>query len=157
MPTIEIFQGRGASSFDLSEILALIEPFTDGLEWYAFEFEPTFLLGKDGTNKQAPPEWVLTLWHRIEEAENGIKVDFQEMKKFATYVGQTINALFIAIGSGGTPPVEPIDLNSPQYDIVVQAFDATLWAVTSHDQTLIETIEKHFTDTKIVAQTSRYY
>lgn len=157
MPTIEIFEGKGDLSFDLAQVLAVIEPSTSTLEWYAVEFEPTFLVGPDGTKEQSPPQWVLDLWHRIENCKNGIKVSWQELKEFAKHAGQTINALFIAIRPGHPPPVEPLDLNSSTYEIVVQAFDATMWAITSQNEALLDTLRKHFKDTKIVAQTSRYY
>ena len=46
MPTVEISDSNDeVLSFDLADVLAVLEPFARNLEWYIVELDPTVLLG----------------------------------------------------------------------------------------------------------------
>ncbi len=155
MPTIEISdQGQAALSFDLIDILTVIEPFSLGLEWYFMEFELGSFVGADQQNVRPS---VIALWDRIQESKNGIRISWQELKDFARNVRQTDMALLLALRPGNEPPMEPLDLNSQQFDIVVQAVDFSFWAVTTRNDELIARLNDHFKSTQIVESTRRYH
>jgi hypothetical protein len=80
---------------------------------------------------------VLAFWHKIQESKNGVRISWEELKEFAGTLIQTDLTVLLALGPGGRPPIEPVDLNSEQFEIVVQASDFDLWAVTTPNQTLI--------------------
>jgi hypothetical protein len=158
MPTIEIFdQDNGILSFDLSQILDALQPFAVSLKWCLIEFDPWILLGEDGTRNEPPPAWVSSLVARIHTDQNGIEMDWETLKSLARYVGQTENAVLIAVEPSKAPPENPIDLNSPGYAIVVQAVDTSFWAITSRNENLIKHLKNIFKNTKIAAETSRYF
>jgi hypothetical protein len=76
MATIEVFDGNeGPLSFDLVEILAAIEPFVSGLDWYFLEFEPVASLGVDSSSSQGPPGWVSSLYQQITKDQTVTKIE----------------------------------------------------------------------------------
>lgn len=158
MTTIEILdREQGYFSPELKEMLRVIGPFGEDLEWYVVEFEPAFLLGSDGLANQHLPGWIRELLDEVRMASSGVRIDWTKLREFSMFVGQTESALLIATKPGEAAPVEPIDLNNPVWEIVLQAFDASLWAVTSSNQALLDAITTAFRQTKVVASASRYY
>jgi hypothetical protein len=159
MPTVEIRYEAGEcpATFDLTDILASVEPFVDGLTWYFVEFDPVLLLGADGTPNTVPPSWVSSLWREIEKGESHVKVEWQTLREFARHVAQTNMALLVGLDSSQELPPEPLDLNSPHLAIVIQALDAHMWAITTRSAQLIKAIKAQFQKAKIVEKTQRYY
>jgi|SRR5580693_4682890 hypothetical protein len=159
MTTVEIKSETGdyAAEFNLSDILMLVEPFAKGLVWYLVEFDPVQLLGADGTPNTVPPVWVSSLWHEVEKGENRTKVDWQTLRAFARYVAQSNMALLIALDPGENLPPEPLDLNSPEFAIVIQCLDAYMWAITTQSTPLIQAIKSKFKDAEVVEKTQRYH
>lgn len=157
MGTIEIPYEYGAAAFGMKETLPLIEPLAAALDWYVVEFEPSSMVGEGGNRELAPPRWVSALRHEIEQSEQPLRIEWQTLKAFSSYVGHTDNALLIGLRPGQSLPCEPIDLNSPDLVIVLQAVDSTLWAITSEQRELLEVLHEHFKDAKMVSGTSRYY
>jgi len=55
MPTIEILdKSDHTPSFDLEEVLAVVQPFSPGLEWYFVELEPVRLVASRGAEDDPP-------------------------------------------------------------------------------------------------------
>lgn len=157
MPTIEISdEDSGVLSFDLSDILAILEPFAREFEWYIFEFVPSVFVGAN----DAPPRverWVVALWHQVEESKAPIKLSWTQLMKFACNVMQTERAMLFALKPGSVLPDPPLDLNSDEFEIVVQGVDTSFWAITTRNATIIDQLTVRFKDTKIVPRTAAYY
>jgi hypothetical protein len=79
MPTIEISDLRPDEvlSFDLIDILRLIEPFGLGLDWYFFEFELGSFLG---ARENKVSERTLSLWRNIKKSQDGTKVSWNDLR-----------------------------------------------------------------------------
>src|SRR5207302_1359326 len=121
MPTIEILdKSDHMPSFDLEEVLAVVQPFSPGLEWYFVELEPVRLVASRGAEDDPPP-WVSQLFQEIKKKPSGAKVEWRKVEEFAHHIKQTIDAILIGVQPGVGAPTAPIDPNDPEYDIVIQA------------------------------------
>lgn len=157
MSTVEIPYEYGPEAFDLTEVLAVIEPFAHNLHWYLIEFDPSVFVAVKGNYELPAPAWVLALWRSVEETTGGVRVDWQTLQAFSTHVTQTADALVIALKPEQAVPPEPLDLNSSYFTIVLQAHDATLWAITSEDNELLGAAFKRFPAATTVEKTYRYH
>ena len=156
MPTLEIHLDQ-SPDFDLAAILdTLDEPSARRLQWYLVDFVPGLLVGPDGTRNTDPPDWVPSLWRAVDGGEPA-EMDWDKLRRFARFVGQTDLALLIGVEPGKALPSEPIDLNDGTLAIVVQALDGYLWVITTQDASVIEAIQTHFPKAKSVERTQRYY
>src|SRR6266849_2466942 len=156
MPTLEIFdQHNGFLSFDLHDILEVIEPFASQLCWYVIEFEPAVVSAAESNGKGSPPSWVTELWQK---SETGVVqcLSWTRLKKLSTYVTQTRNALFVAIDPGTPAPDPSLDPNDERYRLVIQAVDTTFWAVTTRAENVLPALKKRFNDVKLQSATKRY-
>jgi hypothetical protein len=157
MPTLEIYRSDEGPDLDLTRILVAIEPFASSLSWYLIEFDPVMFVGGDGLRETPHPEWVLSLWHKIRSGRDTTRVEWRQLMDFARHVGQTDMALLIGIEPSEIPPHEPIDLNSPDFAVVIQALDGNIWAVTTRNVGLIEAFKAQFTTAREVEKAQRYY
>jgi hypothetical protein len=157
MLTIEIFdQNDKHLSFDLIDILKVIEPFSADLEWYLAEFQIGSFHPKAADTPNVEP-WVLALWRAVENGNTPKRLTWETLVEFARNVRQTDSCLILATKPGTLPPEEPLNLNGEGLEIVVQAVDSTFWAVTSRNKASIERLANEFHDTKFVEKTSRYH
>jgi hypothetical protein len=157
MATIEIFdRDQGGTFPDLKDLLSVIEPFGSNLDWYLVEFEPWLLAGAEGSTS-APPEWVVDLSDAVRKDSTGHKLDWVGLNSLAKYIGQIENILLLATSKRAPSPRVPIDLNSPEWLIVLQAIDATFWAVTSRNEALLDAIRSRFHKTETVTSATRYF
>lgn len=143
-------------SFDLMDVLKVIEPFSGGLEWYLAEFQLGSFHPKAADTPDVEP-WVLALWRAVENGNTPKRLTWQTLVEFARNVRQTDSCLFLATRPGALPPEELLDLNGEDLEIVVQAVDSTFWAITSRNEALIERLASSFHDTKLVEKTHRYH
>jgi hypothetical protein len=150
MSTVEIHDEdeRGILAFDLTNIADVVEPFATNLDWYVVEFEPVGLIGSN--NSADPPLWVAALYKRLKTESHSVKIEWSTLKQFAHYIKQTIDMTLIGVLPGGTQPTVPIDINDLKYEIVIQAIDTSLWAVTSRNRDLLERIKNSFKETRII-------
>jgi|SRR5579864_1818151 len=151
MATIEIYDEdeHGILAFDLAKLLEVVEPFGIALEWYFLEFEPVDLTGPNGSS-DIPPPWVSELYQRLRKEPNSVKVEWEMLKQFACHVKQTMDATLIGVFPGTPQPIAPLNVDNPQYEIVIQCIDTSLWALTCRNQELIGRIRSSFRETKIV-------
>jgi len=157
MPTIEISdEHNGVLSFDLSDILGVLEPFAREFEWYISEFVPSVFVGANDVPPRVEP-WVIALWHQIEESKVPIRLSWARLIEFARNLMQTENATLFALKPGSILPDPPPDLNSDKFEIVVQGVDTSFWAITTRNPTIIDQLRVRFKDTKIVPRTAAYY
>lgn len=153
MPTLEIFdKHNGFLSFDLRDVLEVIEPLASRLDWYVVEFEPAVMATAEGS----PPNWVTELWHKSETGAVE-RLSWKRLKQLSTHVTQTMNALFVAVDQGGPAPAPSLDPNDEQYRLVIQAVDTSFWAVTSHDENVLQALRGRFHDLKLRSATQRYF
>ena len=156
MPTIEIFdhEAGGAEGFrylvEMHKIVAAVDEFGSRLDWYVVEMFVNVLTGGE-------EEWILDLCRRCERLAEPPRITWQEIMRFGKEVGQVESCVLIGARPGGEPPAEPIDLNSKSWEMVIQSVDVTFWAITSHDQTLLERVRAAFKETKAVESTKRYF
>lgn len=156
MPTVEIFdQQNGLLSFDLGDLLEVIAPFASRLDWYVVEFEPAVLTAAQG-KPDSPPIWVTELWHKS-EAGAVQAITWEQLKELSTYVSQTMNALFVAMDLGAPTPSSSLDPNNERYKLVIQAVDTSFWAVTTHDEDLVQALKARFKSVKLQPATQRYF
>lgn len=157
MPTIEISdQNDKGLSFDLIDVLEVIEPFSAGLEWYLAEFQLGSFHPKAEDTPNVEP-WVLALWRAVESSNTPQRLTWETLVGFARNVRQTDSCLILAIRHGASPPNEPLDLNADDFEVVVQAVDSTFWAITARNEALIERLASNFRDTKLAEKTYRYH
>ncbi|HLJ88959.1 MAG TPA: hypothetical protein VKZ53_19220 [Candidatus Angelobacter sp.] len=150
MPKIEILDGGDNTPFiDLAKILAAIQPFAQGLDWHFVDLEPVRLVAPK-TEDGDPPSWVSNLFQEIRENPNGVKLEWQKLEAFARHIYQTVDAILIGVRPGTHPPIAPVDLSAPEYDVVIQAIDGDVWVITSRNKDLIERVQRNFTSTKII-------
>jgi hypothetical protein len=157
MPTIEISdQNDKGLSFDLIDVLEVIEPYSAGLEWYLAEFQLGSFHPKAEDTPNVEP-WVLALWRAVENSNTPQRLTWETLAGFARAVRQTDSCLIFAIRPGTSPPHEPLDLNGGNFEVVVQAVDSTFWAITARNEALIERLAGNFRDTKLAEKTYRYH
>lgn len=157
MPTLEIFDKRnGFLSFDLRDLLEVIEPFAAPLDWYVVEFEPAVLAASAEHGKGSPPSWVTELWHKSETGAVEA-LSWERLKDLSTHVTQTMNGVFVAADPGQPAPSPSLDPNDEHYRIVIQAVDTSFWAVTSHDENVLQALKGRFKDVKLRPATQRYF
>lgn len=156
MPTLEIYRDE-KHDFDLARVLDAIEPLARRLNWYVVEFVPVFFVGQDGTHNTPPPDWVPPFWRQIQGTDNPTKVAWARLRAFAGFVGQTDIALMVGLDTRKAPPREPIDVNDPQFAVVIQALDGNIWSITTRNASLIKSIRAQFPNAKTVVSTQRYY
>jgi hypothetical protein len=156
MPTIEISDLRPDEvlSFDLIDILRLIEPFGVGLDWYFIEFELGSFLG---ARENKVSERTLSLWRNIKKSQDGTRVSWNDLTDFALNLIQTDMALLVGVAPGSARPTEPLDLSSEDFNIVIQAVDCAFWAVTARNEEVITRIKNHFHSTEIVEKAKRHF
>jgi hypothetical protein len=154
VPTVEIFDRATEESEGLrhlvgmDKVVATLDEFALRLDWYVVEMFVNVLT--DGEK-----EWILELCKR--SAVEPIAISWQEIVRFGKEVGQVESCVLIGVRPGGERPVEPIDLNSKSWGLVIQNVDTTFWAITSHDQTLLERVRASFKESKTVESTQRYF
>lgn len=155
MPTIEIpYPTNDEQKFYMDDVLSLVEPFGCSLDWYFIEFEPS---NWTRVNEWViPPKWVSALWHEIDQS-NRAKLPWDTLKAFSQHTGDVDNALLVAVTSGSLLPSEPLDLNNSEFEIVLQAFDSCLWAISSGKLELLDAMREHFPNSKTVPRTEQYY
>jgi|GEM_PF-5646730 hypothetical protein len=157
MPTLEIFdQQNGFLSFDLHDILEVIEPFASRLEWYVVEFEPAVLADGRDRAKHSPPSWVTELWQKS-EAGAVQALSWERLKELSTHISQTMNALFVATDPGTPVPNSSLDPNDERYRLVIQAVDTSFWAVTTQDENVLQSVKARFNNVKLQPATQRYF
>jgi hypothetical protein len=157
MPTLEIFDKRnGFLSFDLGDLLEVIAPFAPRLDWYVVEFEPAVLDGRQDRARDSPPSWITELWKKS-EAGTVQALSWERLKELSTHVTQTMNALFVATDPGTPVPNSSLDPNDERYRLVVQAVDTSFWAVTTHDENVLQALKARFNDVKLQPATKRYF
>ncbi len=157
MPTLEIFDKRNDFlSFDLRDLLEVIEPFASRLDWYVVEFEPAVLSAAAEHGKGSPPSWVTELWHKS-EAGAVEAISWERLKELSTHITQTMNALFVGTDAGAPAPTLTLDPNDEHYKLVIQAVDTSFWAVTSHDENVLQALKGRFNDVKLRPATQRYF
>jgi hypothetical protein len=157
MPTIEIsdLDERRILAFDLIDLLPLIGPFSSGLEWYLAHCSIESFVGQGLMSDL--PAWIPALWRAHDFQQCIEKIEWETLKEFARSVRQTGFIELIAIKPGSEPPAEPLDLNNPAFEIVVQAVDTGFWAVTTRNDALIANVANHFKATKIVEKAVRSF
>jgi hypothetical protein len=158
MPSVEI-SDRDSDRLlpSLGHILNILEECGSRLDWYLVEFYPVFLLGADGSVALPPPEWVSNVWYKVDKSGETVKLTWSELKDLAKYVGQMDSCLIIVPKPGVGEPLEPIDLNSENWEIVIQSIDASFWTITSHNEKVLDKVRSAFHKTKTVATTDRGY
>lgn len=157
MPTIEISnEDESGSSFDLIDMLNILDSFARNLDWYFVDFVPGVFAGATEPRPKVKP-WVVQLWHDIQGSKCGIKVTWDTLKDFARNVVQTDMALLVAVKLGDTAPSLPVRLDADNFEIVLQGIDAIVWSVTTTNITIIEQIRHGFKKTKVVQRTNTYY
>ncbi len=129
----------------MDDVLSLIEPFGCSLDWYFIELEPSNWTRID--EWVTPPKWVSAWWHEIGQG-NLLKLQWETLKAFSKHTGHVDNALIVAVTSAKLLPSEPLDLNGPDFEIVLQAFDSCLWAITSAEKELADVLCGHFPNSK---------
>jgi hypothetical protein len=157
MTTLEIFNQSSSVNPGLGDFLSVIEPFRGSLAWYLIEFDPGVLLSEDGSSDHPPPGWVSTIWQVVRSNPEGLKLEWDDLKRFSKYVRQTDNLFLVAAPQGETPPLEPIDPNDPRWTLVLQAVDSTFWAITTRNQQLLDKVRSTFPQSKLAKLTERYY
>lgn len=158
MTTLEIRQfEQGKFLIGIQPILSVIKAFAVDLDWYLVEFDPVVLVGQFDS-AEPPPQWVVDLQYDHDfGAPTPIKMSWQELQNLSKYVVQFGGVLLIATTTGQAGPVEPIDLNSKDWEMVVQAVDSSFWAITSQNQKLLEAVRSAFTDVRTTDGTIRYF
>jgi hypothetical protein len=142
MTRVEIYDlnESGVLAFDLVDVLRAIEPWRD-LEWRVLELEATGEL-KNGKS-------ITALETSIAESSHGLQFKWEELMSLALNITQTINATIVGLQPGSRPPVFPIQA-SEGLEIVVEAFDTTLWAVSTRLTEVVDRIRTTFTKTKVL-------
>jgi hypothetical protein len=158
MSTIEIsdHNDKHYLSFDLMDVLKVIEPFSDGLEWYLAEFQLGSFHPRASDTPNVEP-WVLALWRAVERGTAAERLTWDTLVQFARNVRQTDSCLILAIKPGISSPKEPLDLNGEDFEVVVQAVDSTFWAITCRNKALIDRFAANFHNVKLVGKTHRYH
>lgn len=154
MPTVEIYDldERQILAFDLIEILTLLEPYCDQLDWYLMEFQPAVYEPEVDANP-----WVLELEDKIKNSASPVKLPWRILKEFADNVLQTEFAVIVAVQPGAPPPTTPrFKLNSDQLEIVIEMFDFHLGSVTTRSQTIVDLLRSYFKNTKITERNTLY-
>ncbi len=137
------------------EVLTTIEPFASSLDWYVAQFYlGSFHVNAD-TGKVKP--WVLALWHAVEQGKEPTRLSWETLLDSARHVRQTDMCELIGVKPNTGAPKEPLDLNSENFEIVVQAVDFSFWAVTTRNYALIERLQQRFKETKLVQTAQRYH
>ena len=157
MPTLEIFDKRnGFLSFDLGDLLEVIAPFASHLDWYVVQFEPAVLAGRQDKAKDSPPSWVTELWQK---SEAGIvqALSWERLKELSAHIAQTMNALLVATDPGTPALSSALNLNDERYRLVIQAVDTSFWAVTTHEENVLQALKARFNDVKLQPATQRYF
>lgn len=152
MPTIKIYDldARRILAFDMIDILELIEPFASDLRWYIARCDIVCFVNGQSEREGAVPAWVLGLRDALLHSKEIIAIEWDTLKEFARCILQTEWADLIAVKPGAAPPAEPLDLNNPAYEIVVQVVDSGYWAVATRNDVLIALLANHFRVTKLV-------
>jgi hypothetical protein len=159
MTTLEIREfEEGEFLIGIQPILSVIETFAVDLDWYLVEFTPSVLVG-DFDSAEPPPQWIKELRydHDYGKSTNLPKMSWQELQHLSKYVVQFVGVLLIATKTGHASPVEPIDLNSEDWEMVVQAVDSSFWVITSQNQKLLEAVRAKFSDVHTTDATRRYF
>jgi hypothetical protein len=157
MTTAEISDSNGEIlSFDLADILMILEPFARNLEWHVVELETSVLVGASDPQPSVKP-WVIELLNQIRMNSTPTRILWDRLFDLSRNIIQTEMGLLLAIKPGNEPPRHPFDLNSERFEIVVQGVDNTFWAVTSHDDEIINQLKRRFKDVQVVAGTQIYY
>jgi hypothetical protein len=157
MPTIEINDTNESTlSFDMIDILTVLEPFARELDWYFIEFVPGVFVGATDPEPNVKP-WVIALYHQIERSERAVKVSWETLKNFARNIVQTEMTLLVALKPGEKEPLIPVDVNSTEFEIVLQGVDNSFWAVTTKNDAIIHQLKLRFKNTEIVPGTRSYF
>ena len=157
MPTVEISDSNDeVLSFDLADILAVLEPFARNLEWYIVELDPMVLLGANDP-KPAVKSWVLELLKQIKVSSSPVKLSWEMLSDLSRNIVQTEMGLLFAIEPSGEVPNQPFDLNSDKFEVVIQGVDTSFWAVTTRKNNIVDQLKQRFREVEIVASTRTYY
>jgi hypothetical protein len=130
----------GVLALDLRDVLSLIEPHPE-LRWYLLELEAVGQL-REG-------ESIVQLEERIADAPHGLELEWGELTSLAGQITQTINATLAGIRPDAlrpTLPLKPYD----GLEIVVEAIDTTLWAISTNDSVVIQRLLATYEKTKLL-------
>lgn len=140
---LEIYDSNAenALSFDMREVLESLPASVSELVWYLLDLEAT-ADAHDGESE-------MELENRVRSNPNGLKLSWEELQQIATRIGQTMNAVLVALSPSQSPPSLPIASQYPGRFIIIEAIDSSLWAVTSSDVNVMGALRKTFSHTKI--------
>ena len=134
---------KGFSGTDLSDILNVLEAFGPGLSWTILELEA-----------EAKPDWsgnMSKLREQIARSPSCLKLNWSELVCLAGDLEQVIDGVFVGVRKGEPTPTLPLDRGLYESsEIVIHAFDTTLWEVCARDKTIIEAIQNAFRGTRLL-------
>lgn len=141
--TIEIFDKRDSAIIDLPDILAALEPEGQNLRWSILDLEARGDLSRLGTTMQ-------NLEQQIENAPNGLILEWKDLKQLAGEFDQIINGTLA--GCRNPEVLNQINIEDLQSacDIVIQAIDSSLWSVYSRDDGILQKLRSAFREVKTV-------
>jgi len=143
LPWLIEITNKGFSGVDLSDILNVLEVFGSGLSWAILELEA-----------EAKPDWsrnMSELREQIARSPSGLKLSWSELVSLAEDFEQVINGVFVGVRKGEPIPTLPLDQGLYESsEIVIHAFDTTLWEVCARDKTITEAIQNAFKGTRLL-------
>jgi hypothetical protein len=146
---------RGYLSFDLRDLVALVEPEAAHLCWHAIPMGEQTWIMVDETASQT----MLDLPARVDASPNGVELSWPEMQELAASTHQTIWGTFI-----GIQPKTPLPSIAEMFpdkwhyfnqamsvffdvvEIAIQAVDSSFWHLYARDDKVMERIRAAFAD-----------
>src|SRR4029077_1183607 len=100
MTTAEISDSNGEIlSFDLADILMILEPFARNLEWHVVELETSVLVGASDPQPSVKP-WIIELLNQIRMNSTPTRILWDRLFDLSRNIIQTEMGLLLAIKPG---------------------------------------------------------
>lgn len=119
------------------------------------------ILWSDITPRKGDGEFIMNLEQQVNKAENGLSIDWEELKSLTKKIHQEID--LAVIGCSNKENLHRFKNDREMYeqcDIVIEMFDTSYWRVFSKDDDLIERLGKKFKDVEFLSsenQSSKTY
>jgi hypothetical protein len=138
---VEIYDtDGGVLDFDLKDVLSALPPASNQLEWYVLDLEAV------GAGPSGEP--IIDFEQSLASHRHGAKLSWANLGSLAQNLTQTINATLVGVSAELPPPCLPLPSSYPA-EIIVEAIDSSLWAVSSSSIDAVQSIGRRFRKTKV--------
>lgn len=131
------------TSRGLIDVLAALEPCSTDLQWYCMELDSCSLYGPNGELRS---QAIQDVCNEIKRSHAGVLLSWERAESLARDLHLEDMVLFIATKPEFPPPLWPLNLASPLFEITIQTAENESLYVMTRNEMIITRLLKSLSD-----------